>query len=141
MAGLHAIQEVLDDSVIKLKQAKDVRWLSHEASILRTMPSLIMSLEREGTERHEPAVVGLVRFVKTYYFVACCKLLSKVLPHINRLSLLFQFEDVDLSVIQPNLNATIHAIEQYRDSDVGAKQFIEGELSQFGVDTSQAKNG
>ena len=114
MAGLHAIQEVLDDSVIKLKQAKDVRWLSHEAaisSILRTMPSLIMSLEREGTERHEPAAVGLVRFVKTYYFVACCKLLSKVLPHINRLSLLFQFEDIDRSAIQPNLNATILAIE------------------------------
>ena len=28
MAGL---QEVLDDPVIKLKQAKDVRWLSHAA--------------------------------------------------------------------------------------------------------------
>ena len=28
MAGLHVIQEVLDEPVIKLKQAKDVRWLS-----------------------------------------------------------------------------------------------------------------
>ena len=142
MAGLHAIQEVLDDPVIKLKQAKDVRWLSHESaisSILRTMQSLIVSLEREGSERDEPAAVGLVKFVRTYYFVACCKLLSKVLPHINRLSLLFQREDVDLSAIQPNLNAAIHAIEQYRDSDVGAQQFIESELSKFEIDVSQAK--
>ena len=69
------------------------------------------SREREGSERGEPAAVGLVKFVKTYYFVACCKLLSKVLPHINRLSLLFQREDIDLSAIRPNLNATIHAIE------------------------------
>lgn len=48
MAGLHALQAVLDDPVIKLKQAKDVRWLSHEApisSILLTLPSLITSLE------------------------------------------------------------------------------------------------
>ena len=45
------------------------------------MPSLIASLEREGSERDESAAVGLVRFVKTYCFVACCKLLSKVLPH------------------------------------------------------------
>ena len=28
MAGLHAIQVVLDDQIIKLKQAKDVGWLS-----------------------------------------------------------------------------------------------------------------
>ena len=102
MAGLHAIQKVLDDPVIKLKQAKDVRWLSHESvisSILRTFQSLVASLEREGSERGEAAAVGLVKFVKTY-FVACCKLLSKVLPHINRLSLLFQREDVNLSAIR-----------------------------------------
>ena len=61
IAGLHAIQQVLDDPVIKLKQAKDVRWLSHEAailSILRMMPSLITSLEREASEHKEPAAGG-----------------------------------------------------------------------------------
>lgn len=149
MAGLHAIQAVLDDPIIKLKQAKDVRWLSHKAAIsstLSTMPLLIASLEREGSERHKPAAVGLVKFVKTYYFVhfffvfvACCKLLSKVLPHINRFSLLFQCEDIDLSAIQPNLNATIHAIWQYRESDIEATQLINGEFSEFGIDMSQVK--
>ena len=43
MAGLYAIQEVLADLVIKLK-----------------------------TSYGEPAAVGLVKFVKTYYFVDCC---------------------------------------------------------------------
>ena len=53
MAGLRAIQEILSDPIIKLKQKKDVRWLSYDAaieSILRTLPSIIVSLEREGTE-------------------------------------------------------------------------------------------
>lgn len=106
MAGLHAMQLVLDDPMIKLKQAKDVRWLSHEtaiSSILCTMPSLIASLEREASERKEPAAVGLVKFVKTYYSIACCRLLSKILLRINRLPLLFQCEDVDLSAIRPNI--------------------------------------
>ena len=134
MAGLHAIQAVLHDPIIKLKQAKDVGWLSHEAAIsaiLRTMPSLIASLEREASERKEPAAVGLIKSVKTYYFIACCKLLSKILPHINRLSLLFQCEDVDLSAIQPNLDATIHAIRLYRESEIETNQLIENELSEF----------
>ena len=99
---MHAIQAVLDDPIIKLKQAKDVRWLSHEAaisSILSTMPSLIASLEGEASERHhEPSAVGVAKFVKIY-FVACRKLFSKVLPHINQLSLLFQREDINLSAI------------------------------------------
>lgn len=103
------------------------------------MPSLIAGLEREASERKEPAAVGLVKFVKTYYFIACCKLLSKILPHINRLSLLFQREDVDLSAIRPNLNATVHAIRLYRESDIEAEQLIENELSEFGIDVSQAR--
>ena len=56
MAGLHAIQEILNDPIIKLKQPKDVRWLPYDAaigSILRILPSIIVSLEHEGTERSE----------------------------------------------------------------------------------------
>ena len=68
MAGLHATQEILNDPIIKLKEAKDVRWLSHEHAIkalIRILPSLITSLEREATERDEPTAVGLVKVVKT----------------------------------------------------------------------------
>ena len=57
MAGLHAIQEILNDPIIKLKQVKDVQWLLYNAaigSILRTLPLIIVSLEHECTERSEP---------------------------------------------------------------------------------------
>ena len=49
LAGLHAIEAILDDPRIILREAKDVRWLSHDAaiaSILRILPSLIASLDR-----------------------------------------------------------------------------------------------
>ena len=63
MSGLHAIQALLDDPAIKLKEAKDVRWLSHDAAVatlLRIFPSLMASLEREATERGEPIAEGLL---------------------------------------------------------------------------------
>ena len=34
MAGLKAIEEVLNDPHLKLTQAKDVRWLSHEKTVI-----------------------------------------------------------------------------------------------------------
>lgn len=48
-AGLRAIQEVLDDLHLKLTQAKDVRWLSHERAVShlrQCFMSVILSLER-----------------------------------------------------------------------------------------------
>ena len=54
MANLHAIQEILDDPSIKCKVAKDVRWLSHDMAIkvvIRTLPSLLVSLHREASQK------------------------------------------------------------------------------------------
>ena len=52
MAGLHAIQEVLDQPMIKCKEAKDVRWLSHDMAIkavIRTYQAILISLVREAS--------------------------------------------------------------------------------------------
>ena len=98
MAGLYAMQEMLDSPNIKLKQAKRVRWLSHDAAIaaiIRKLPALIASLEREAIKRSDSIDIGLVRFVKTHYFVACCHLLNLVLAnYISRLSLVFQCKGI-----------------------------------------------
>jgi len=100
MASLHAIQEILDDPQIKCKLAKDVRWLSHDNAIkavIRTLPSILVSLDREASENGEPTAHGLYKFMKSYKFVATAYLLSDVLPHLSRLSRIFQKENVDLS--------------------------------------------
>ena len=120
MASLHAIQEVLNDPVIKCKQAKDVRWLSHDNAIkavIRTLPSLLVSLSREASENGEPTAHGLYKFMKSYKFIACAYLLSDILPHLSHLSRIFQKENVDLSLIQPYLKSTIDAISKYKHTD------------------------
>ena len=50
-AGLTAIQSVLGDPILGLKQAKDVHWLSHQAAVesLRcSLVSVLTSLDQEG---------------------------------------------------------------------------------------------
>ena len=115
LAGIHAIQEVMNDPKIKFKEAKDVRWLSHAnaiKAIVRTLPSLLISLDREAAERGDPTEKGLPKFAKAYNFVACTLLLADILPHLNRLSLLFQNQCVNLTLIQPYIEATKESIQQ-----------------------------
>ena len=140
MSGLHAIQALLDDPVIKLKEAKDVRWLSHDAAVatlLRTLPSLIASLDREASERGEPTAEGLLRFVKTHFFVATLHLLHKVLPHVSRLSRIFQKEDVDFTLLRPCVDATIAAVTLYKDDDLKeVDATLSSDLKDYNIHTS-----
>ena len=109
MTNLHAIQEILNDPQIKCKQAKDVHWLSHDNAIkvlIRSLPPILVSRDREASKNGEPSAHGLYKFMKCYNFVATVYLLSDVLPHLSRLSRIFQREDVDLSLIQPCLKTS-----------------------------------
>ena len=90
MANLHKIQEVLDDPSVKCKLSKDVRWLSHDLAIIETFPSLLVSLDREASENAVPTAHGLLKFMKCYKVIASTYTLSDVLPHLSRLSKIFQ---------------------------------------------------
>ena len=62
MADLHGIQEILNDPVIKCKQAKDVCWVSHDNAIkalIHTLSSVLVSLDHESSENGEATARGL----------------------------------------------------------------------------------
>ena len=71
----------------------------------------------------------MLKFAKTYNFVACTLLLADILPHLNRLSLLFQNQCVDLTLIQPCIEATKESIQQYRDNPGPHMTTIESVIS------------
>ena len=85
-AGLHAIQEALDQQALMCKEAKDIHWLWHDMAIIRTYPAILVSLDHEGSERGEPTARNLLIFIKSYKFLACPYLLSDILPHLSHLS-------------------------------------------------------
>ena len=116
-AALHLIQELMGEPILRLKKAVHTRWLSHEAAVTairRTLPSLMATIESEVAEKDDAVAHGLLHAIKTYNFVATTYLLCDVLPHLTSLSLLFQKEDVDLSVIQPQVTATLSVLKSLR---------------------------
>ena len=113
-AGLTAIQMILGDPVLRLKQAKDVRWLSHQAAVealRRSLVSVLTSLDREASERSEPTASGLLNFMKKYNFVAALSLFADVLPHLSKLSRTLQSSSLDFSILEPVVNSCINSIE------------------------------
>lgn len=112
IANLHEIEDILNDPQIKCKEAKDMRWLSHDNAIkalICTLPSILV-------ENGEPIAHGLYRFMKCYKFIATPYLLSDVLPYLSRLSRISQKENVNLSLIQSCLKTTIDVINTYKDT-------------------------
>ena len=74
---------MLDEPQMKLTQAKDVRWLSHDRAVgnlCRCLPAVITSLEREVSERHDAQALGQSTFLKSYRLVAMLLMLSDVQP-------------------------------------------------------------
>ena len=100
------IQELLGDPQLKIKEAKFVRWLSHEkavSTIVKVFPSLLTSLKAEADDHGSPVALGLYTLMTKYEFVCA----MAVLPHLSKLSLLFQRKLVDLSMISCLVEATI----------------------------------
>ena len=114
MAGLKRLQEVLNDPQMKLTQANDVRWLSHEKAVhnLRLcLPSVLASLEREATERSDAQAHGLALFVKNSFFVASLYFLADIQPPLANLSRAFQRKSINFSMVKPLVQGTKQCIE------------------------------
>ena len=110
--GLKAIQELLNSPSLKMKEAKNVRWLSHDQgvqTIRRTLPAVLTTLEQEGTENGEPVTIGLMKCYEYLY------LMCDVLHHLSQLTCLFQSEYMQVSTIRPYLSACIKSLISYKD--------------------------
>lgn len=100
----------------QIDPGKDVWWLSYDRacqSLRKVLPSVITSLEREGTERKES--IGLAKIVKDYKFIASLYMMCNILPHLSKLSCMFQAQKVYLLQIRPLLEATKAKLLQLRD--------------------------
>ena len=119
-AGLEAIQSFIQEKQTKLLEPCSTRWLSIERSVQRIKEcfiSVVLSLEREGSERSEAKAIGLSKLVSEYRFVCTMLLLCDSLPHVTHLSKCFQIEAVDHSIIPAMLSSTITSLEQLITSD------------------------
>ena len=81
----------------------DTRLLSHDAAcqtLVKGLPAVITSLEREASERGDALAIGLSKVVKQYNFVASLYMMCDVLPKISQLSCIFQFSVIEVSELE-----------------------------------------
>ena len=132
---------MLNDPQLKLTKASDARWLSHERAVdnlRKCLPSVITSLEREASERHDAQALGLATFVKLYKFVATLLMLSDILPPLANLSRAFQRKDLDYTLVKPLVVGTRATLQNLMASPgqyfASLNQFLDSDLESFNIE-------
>ena len=140
-AGLRGIQEVLNDPQLKLTKASNAHWLSHERAadnLRKCLPSVITSLEREASKRHDAQALGLARFVQSYKFVATLLMLSDILPPLANLSRAFHRKDLDYTLVNPLVAGTRGTLQDLMASPgqyfATLNQFLNSNLESFNIE-------
>ena len=98
---LQAIQKVLDDPQIKIREVHNVRWLSFYIvidGVYRTLDSLQTYLAEAGTK--DPVARGLHKKMASDFFISTTYYLMDILQPIMKLNLFFQRKDVDIGSVK-----------------------------------------
>jgi hypothetical protein len=83
---------LLNEPVLNVVEAKDVRWLSHDkatSTLMKCLPSVFTSLEYDDEERDVRAA-GLAKFTQDHHFVKSLHMMGDTLPHLTELSTAMQ---------------------------------------------------
>ena len=121
-AGLEQFQELLGDPQLKVKETRDVRWLSHQktvATIVRTFPSLIASLQSEADDRGNLTALGLFTLMTKLDFL-CALVMINDYYFIFRNSRSYS-KGIWLTLVSYLVNSTIAVINQRLTSEFSKK--------------------
>lgn len=89
------------------QEANDTHWLSQHLAITtlqKNLPAVLAALAEETEVNKCPMAKGLYGFCCTYRFVAAVYMQADVLPHLARLSKIFQKENVNFLAIKDQVD-------------------------------------
>ena len=131
-AGLMQVQNMLNESLGKVKEPCSTRWLSVGKCALRLksiLQSVIVSLGHEAEERGDARAIGLHKLVTNFNFIASLLLMCDVLPVVNRLSEGLQGEKIDFSTVDKCVNVTIVTMNALQETDGECMQGLDDYLA------------
>lgn len=131
MSGLKEIEQLLQTPELKLKKPLEMRWLSHDYAchtLVKVLPAVITSLEREASERGDALAVGLCKVVKEYNFISSL-FMCDVLPPVTHLSCIFQSSTIDLGVMDSQVKSTIQTLELLQERSGVFTKKLESNIS------------
>ena len=130
-AKLQDIQEAFDLDPIKVKEIHDIRWFSFFSvleSVYRSWQALVAYFE--SCERSkDPKASGLFKQVTQFKFVAFTWCLMDIIPITTHMNLVFQKEDLDISLVRTVIRSGIEQLEELK-SDI-TKGHYHSELTEL----------
>ena len=115
------VQKAFNLPQLKLKEAKDVRWLSCSQAVIALQKNLlpITVFMISEAEAGEATALGLATALQQYEFVAGVYFMAEVLPHLARLGMCFQGEGLLWHEVQPLFDATLKVLKDIAESSKG----------------------
>ena len=110
---LAEIEKVLSAPQLKYKEVHSVRWLSfYDAlqAVYRTLEPLLTYLA--DTTLKDPKAVHLKKKVACLKFISLTYIMMDIIPHVTKLSLFFQKENVDLALVQVNIDHCVKDLQK-----------------------------
>lgn len=118
-AVLKSAAQSLRLEALKVTEVKDTCWLSQHLAITtlqRNLPAVLAALAEETEVNKCPLAKGLYGFCCTYRFVAAVYMQADVLPHLARLSQIFQRENVNFLAIKEQVPVTKACLRTIKDA-------------------------
>ena len=125
---LREMGQLESTSNLTIKKAVHTRWLSHE-NALQTVRKLYVPIVRdlenavaEGRDKKIKDGSGipagsLLKMMKTYSSIFFIHLLCDVCSSLASLTRLFERNDVDISIVEPKIQATISCLQKMKVKD------------------------
>ena len=114
-ASLSSLQEVLDSPQIKIKEVHSVRWFSFYNAldaIFRSWAPLATLLEQEATK--DAKAKGYFKILTTSQFILISHILMDIIPIVTHLNVLFQKQNLDLSVVDPAVKSVREELKRLK---------------------------
>ena len=109
--------------------------------LVKVLPAVITSLEREASERRDTLAFGLHTVVKKYKFIATSYMMCDVLPLVSRLSCIFQYSTIDLSAMHKYVSLTTTSLSLLKEQPGPCLKKLDNDLqsSLTPLDTASRK--
>lgn len=99
-----------------MKRLYQVRWLSFDITVdavLRSLPSLMTFFEH-AAEEGDATAIGIHSCITTYKFIALTHIIKDILSVLTKLSLLFQSQQLGVTLVQSHVTAAINALDSIK---------------------------
>ena len=116
VAGLKAIQEILESPKLKIKEMlHSVWWFAFYIALENVYRSWDAIVTYFANHKNDAKAVGFLKKITQVENVETMYYLMDIIPWVTQLKSIFRKEDVDVSIIQACISTTLSEIAKVKD--------------------------